>query len=114
MAVLIKDNVEAGDKVYERFLKRNEKATGISTGYGCLLSFVLSPDFNTETFLDTLRVNKGPSLGTNFTLVCPYTMLAHYSELEWAASCGVSSKLIRVSVGLEPIEVIVACDNFLR
>jgi cystathionine gamma-synthase len=28
-------------------------------------------------------------------------LLAHYEELEWAASCGVPSHLIRVSAGLE-------------
>jgi len=52
-------------------------------------------------------VNKGPSLGTNFTLVCPYTLLAHYCELDWAASFGVPGHLIRVSVGLEAPEVCV-------
>ena len=53
---------------------------------------------------DNLMVSKGPSLGTNFTLCCPYTLLAHYTELEWAAKCGVRADLIRVSVGLEDIE----------
>ena len=47
------------------------------------------------------RVTKGPSLGTNYTLACPYTLLAHYPELDWAESCGVSRWLVRVSVGLE-------------
>ena len=32
---------------------------------------------------------QGPGFGTNFTLACPYTLLAHYHELDWAASCGV-------------------------
>ncbi len=31
------------------------------------------------------QVAKGPGFGTNFTLACPYTLLAHYTELEWAA-----------------------------
>jgi cystathionine gamma-synthase len=48
-----------------------------------------------------LRVCKGPSLGTVFTLACPFTLLAHYTELEWAESCGVSRHLIRLSIGLE-------------
>jgi cystathionine gamma-synthase len=55
-------------------------------------------------FYDALRVSKGPSLGTNFTLACPYTLLAHYEELDWAESCGVSRNLIRIAVGMEPIE----------
>lgn len=71
-------------------------------GYGCLFSFLLKDAENASPrFYDALRVCKGPSLGTNFTLVCPYTLLAHYEELPWAASCGVPSHLIRVSAGLE-------------
>jgi cystathionine gamma-synthase len=71
-------------------------------GYGCLLSFLLKDaERLSPLFYDRLQVCKGPSLGTNFTLVCPYTLLAHYDELEWAASCGVPSHLIRVSAGLE-------------
>ncbi len=53
---------------------------------------------------DALAVCKGPSLGTVFTLACPFTLLAHYSELEGAESCGVSRYLIRMSVGLEDPE----------
>ena len=51
---------------------------------------------------DRLAICKGPSLGTVFTLACPFTLLAHYTELDWAESCGVSRHLIRLSVGLEP------------
>jgi len=71
-------------------------------GYGGLLSIELKcPEQNTPAFYDALKVNKGPTLGTDFTLVCPYTLLAHYEELEWVESCGVSRWLVRVSVGLE-------------
>ncbi len=71
-------------------------------GYGCLLSFELRGGIEeAKRVYDSLRVSKGPSLGTNFTLVCPYVQLAHYKELKWAASCGVSEHLLRVSVGLE-------------
>jgi cystathionine gamma-synthase len=34
-------------------------------------------------------------------LACPYTILAHYGELEWAAKFGVEEGLVRVSVGME-------------
>ena len=44
---------------------------------------------------------KGPSLGTNFTLACPYTIIAHYAELEWADRHGVPLQFVRVSVGME-------------
>jgi cystathionine gamma-synthase len=73
-------------------------------GYGGLFSFVLKEaDRWSEGYYDRLRVSKGPSLGTNFTLACPYTLLAHFDELEWAESCGVDRNLIRVSAGLEPV-----------
>jgi cystathionine gamma-synthase len=71
-------------------------------GYGGLFSMVLKDAPTTAPpFYDALRVSKGPSLGTNFTLACPYTLLAHYRELEWTEAQGVSRYLIRVSVGLE-------------
>lgn len=68
---------------------------------GCLLSFTLRKPERAPALYDALRVCKGPSLGMNFTLVCPYTLLAHYHELEWAAQYGVPSHLLRVSTGLE-------------
>lgn len=77
-------------------------------GYGGLLSFVLKNQKKTPKVYDALRLSKGPSFGTPFTLVCPYTLLAHYHELEWAEGCGVSPNLLRVSCGLEPVETIVA------
>jgi cystathionine gamma-synthase len=70
-------------------------------GRGCLLSFVLKDPAKAPAVYDNLQVSKGPSLGTNFTLCCPYTLLAHYTELDWAARCGVRADLLRVSVGLE-------------
>jgi cystathionine gamma-synthase len=57
-------------------------------GYGSLFSLILSNKKQAQTFYDALQVAKGPSLGTEFTLVCPYTVLAHYWELDWAAQYG--------------------------
>ena len=54
-----------------------------------------------EAFYDALACAKGPSLGTNFTLACPYTILAHYDELDWAAQYGVPTSLVRISIRLE-------------
>lgn len=74
-------------------------------GYGSLFSIVLKNSAeNAPRFYDRLRVSKGPSLGNNFTLACPYTLLAHFEELDWAESHGVSRYLVRVSAGLEPID----------
>ncbi len=72
------------------------------SGFGGLLSIVLrDAAANTERFFDALQIPKGPNLGTSFTLCCPFTLLAHYRELDFAESCGISRYLIRVSVGLE-------------
>lgn len=70
-------------------------------GFGGLFSLTFTSTSASKAFFDTLPINKGPSLGTNFTLACPYTILAHFAELEWAASYGVEEGLVRVSVGLE-------------
>ena len=71
-------------------------------GHGCLLSFELKGGTRSaQKVYDALAVCKGPSLGTAFTLVCPYVLLAHYDELVWAEGCDVPSHLLRVSVGLE-------------
>jgi cystathionine gamma-synthase len=70
-------------------------------GYGGLLSVTFKEVDKAVTFFDTLEVQKGPSLGTNFTLCSPYTILAHYGELDWAAQFGVEADLVRISVGLE-------------
>lgn len=77
-----------------------------SGGYGGLMSVVLEPHMCQRTFYDALNVAKGPSLGTNFTLVCPYTLLAHYHELDFAMSYNVQPNLLRIAVGLEPLEVL--------
>ncbi|KAI0424941.1 pyridoxal phosphate-dependent transferase [Xylaria sp. FL1042] len=70
-------------------------------GYGGLLSCSLKTKAHAVAFHDALETAKGPSLGTNFTLTSPYVILAHYHELDWAASFGVDPNLIRISVGLE-------------
>jgi cystathionine gamma-synthase len=74
-------------------------------GYGGLISFLpRNADTQAPIIYDRLPLCKGPSLGTVFTLACPFTLLAHYTELDWAASCGVPRCLIRLSVGLEDPE----------
>ena len=72
-------------------------------GYSSLMSIILREDVDEKVFFDALEVCKGPSLGTNFTISCPYTLLAHYLELDWAAQFGVDRRLVRVSVGLEDL-----------
>lgn len=73
-------------------------------GYGGLLSMVLRDPSQAPAFYDAMRLTKGPSLGTNFSIACPYTLLAHYNELAWAEDCGVHRNLIRISVGINGID----------
>jgi cystathionine gamma-synthase len=74
-------------------------------GHGGLLSIVLrDAAHTTPDFFDNLEVCKGPNLGTHFTLCCPYTILAHYHELDFVETCGVSRWLLRISIGTEPVE----------
>ena len=74
-------------------------------GWGALITFLPknAPTMGPIVY-NRLQVCKGPSLGTIFTLACPFTLLAHYTELPWAEACGVSRHLIRVSIGLEDPE----------
>ncbi|KAK4223332.1 putative cystathionine gamma-synthase/beta-lyase, partial [Podospora fimiseda] len=80
--------------IYDRYKKDG-------AGYGFLMSIEFYTDKQAMAFYDNFDVAKGPSLGTNFTLCCPYSILAHYREQEWAASHGVVPHLVRISFGLE-------------
>lgn len=72
-------------------------------GYGGLMSILLKdPAATTPAFYNALRVSKGPSLGANYSLACPYILLAHYDELDEVEAQGLSRWLVRLSVGLEP------------
>jgi cystathionine gamma-synthase len=102
------------EKVWHPSLTTRENYDAIrrkNGGYGGLLSFTLKAPKKTPKVYDALRLSKGPSFGTPFTLVCPYVMLAHYHELEWAEGCGVPAHLLRVSCGLEPIETLKSAFN---
>lgn len=88
--------------------RRNYDACKLpSGGYGGLLSVVFHRKPDAMAFYDNIATAKGPSLGTNFTLTSPYVLLAHYAELDWAASLGVDPDLIRISIGLEETQELV-------
>ena len=77
--------------------------------YGGLMSIRLTEgESGAARFYDALEVCKGPSLGTNFSLACPYTLLAHFNELEWAAERGAEKNLLRVWAGLEDSDDLLA------
>ncbi|KAI8387437.1 pyridoxal phosphate-dependent transferase [Blakeslea trispora] len=97
---------------YPKFICReNYDAIKLNTetsGYGGLFSVLLEDEKSASIFYDNLSCAKGPSLGTDFTLCSPYTILAHYTELDWAEKYGVCRFLVRVSVGLESKEQLLA------
>lgn len=100
----------ATQHLYERYhrkpLRTEEGEESPGVGYGYLLSIRFVKDSAAIAFHDALDVAKGPSLGTNFTLCCAYTLLAHASELEWAAEYGVVEHLVRLSVGIENMKAL--------
>ncbi len=60
-----------------------------------------------ENFYDNINLPKGPSLGSEFPLLMPYTLLAHYDEtkskvgLEYLSSIGLHPELLRLSIGVD-------------
>ncbi len=76
-------------------------------GYGAVVSFLPrnAPE-SAPLIFEKLSVNRGISLGTSYSLVCPYVQLAHYQELGWARDCGIDPFLLRIAVGTEPWPVL--------
>ncbi len=79
---------------------------------GGMISFLLRTPLG--PFYDRLRLAKGPSFGMKTTLICPFIYLAHYDltateagRAELAAS-GLETDLLRLSVGAEPTDEIIA------
>ncbi|KAJ2081602.1 Cystathionine gamma-synthase [Coemansia sp. RSA 988] len=116
-ALAVAELLQASPKVanvwYPKFTTPNNydkiRRSADGTGYGGLLSVTfVAGERGSRAFYDTLLCCKGPSLGTNFTLASPYTLLAHFTELEWAAQYGVDANLVRISVGLEPRKELLA------
>lgn len=89
---------------YSKVMNRNDFGGRHTAGYGGLFSLVLHPHVCRRTFFDHIDISKGPSLGTNFTLSCPYTLLAHYHELDFALTYNVQPGLIRFAIGLENLD----------
>lgn len=63
---------------------------------------------------DAARLPKGPSFGIKRSLLCPFMYLAHYDLVTSEAgrarlqAAGINPELLRLSVGLEPVEQIIA------
>jgi len=79
---------------------------------GGMISFTLKGPL--AKFYDAVRLPKGPSFGMTTTLISPFIYLAHYDLVASEAGCaelaahGLSPDLLRLSVGTEPVEDIIA------
>ncbi len=77
-------------------------------GAGALITFELRGEMRRA--YDRLAVAKGPSFGLRYTLAAPFLWLAHFEEVtneEGRArirAAGLDPDLLRISVGLEPVE----------
>ncbi|KAG6856122.1 hypothetical protein H0H87_007277 [Tephrocybe sp. NHM501043] len=91
---------------FENYEHCRIKSPGAEGGYGGLFSLTFTSNEASRAFFDALPCYKGPSLGTNFTLACPFTILAHFTELDWAAQYGVEEGLVRITVGLEDTQLL--------
>jgi cystathionine beta-lyase/cystathionine gamma-synthase len=81
-----------------------------------LLSFILDESTmeNAEKFYDNLLppVLKGPSLGSEKTLLSPYVIMAHYEDSkEELERLGFDFYLMRLSIGIEDAETIINSLN---
>jgi len=80
---------------------------------GGMISFTLKGPL--EKFYNRVRLPKGPSFGMATTLISPFLYLAHYDLVTSAAgraelaAHGLSPDLLRLSVGTEPVDEIIAC-----
>ncbi|NDV62244.1 PLP-dependent transferase [Puniceicoccales bacterium CK1056] len=81
-------------------------------GPGGIISFSLNKPV--AEFYDPSCIVKSPSFGARFTMMCPFMYLAHYDMVKTAKGRailkkhGIDPDLIRLSVGTEPVEAIIA------
>jgi cystathionine gamma-synthase len=77
-----------------------------------MLSFTLKTPL--AEFYDAVRLPKGPSFGMKNSLISPFIYIAHYDLVKNAAgraelaANGIDPELLRLSIGSEPVEDIIA------
>ena len=103
------------DEVFYCFDKNNKENYSQTIVDDNSFTGVVSVTFNKpiNEVYDKLNFAKGPSLGTEFTLLMPYTYLAHYDMIiskkgkKFLKEISLPIDLVRISVGIEPIEEII-------
>ena len=79
---------------------------------GGMLSFTLNTPL--APFYDAVRLPKGPSFGMKNSLISPFIYIAHYDLVKTAAgraelaASGIDPELLRLSIGGEPVDEIIA------
>lgn len=79
---------------------------------GALITFELKGEM--RAFYDAVALPKGPSFGLRFSLLCPFLWLSHHDLVTSEAGrkrireAGLNPDLIRLSVGAEPAEGLIA------
>jgi cystathionine gamma-synthase len=79
---------------------------------GGMISFTLKTPL--APFYDAVRLPKGPSFGMKRSLISPFLYIAHYDLVKDAAgraelaASGIDPDLLRLSVGAEPVDDIIA------
>ncbi|MBY9006376.1 MAG: PLP-dependent transferase [Candidatus Lokiarchaeota archaeon] len=109
------DNHEAVGHVNYPLLKNNPYNHLIKKylkGGSGLISFILknSTFENAEKFYNNVAapILKGPSLGSEATLLSPYVIMAHYGDSEKKLEqLGLDKFLMRISIGTEPYDQII-------
>ena len=114
LAKRLKAHPKVARVFYPGYNSLEEKASAqqnLKPGKGGLISFLLEDesDEGFEAFYDKVGrpVVKGPGLGGETTLLCPYVLLAHYFEDEaFLQGHDLNPHLLRISVGTEPVDEI--------
>lgn len=98
---------------YQELTKENYEAIQRrADSPGGVISLVFDEPF--AKIYDRIMLSKGPSFGTEFSLLMPYMYLAHYDLVstkegrDYLKSVGISPDLLRVSVGIND------CDKVIR
>jgi cystathionine gamma-synthase len=81
-------------------------------GYGAMMSFSVRKPL--AKFFDGLPLVKAASFGAEFSIISPFMYLAHYDLVSTAdgrahlAALDIDPNLLRLSVGLEPVDQLIA------
>lgn len=104
---------------YEAFMRpvgpEQETGESFTPGYGCLLSVDFESLTTVRAFYDNLEFHCGPHLGAHRTLAMCFNAVVYGRDPEegkYHASYGVRPEQIRISVGLESEEEILAAVEY--